>query len=109
MTDLTIPAGLTGHEILSDNLYNKGSAFTPAERSALKLDGLLPPVVDTIAEQEVRIMGNYYKQPSNIEKYLFLMSLLDHNMTLFNRVLVNHLEEMMPIIYTPTVGEACQE
>ncbi len=109
MTDITIPQGLSGHEILSDNLYNKGSAFTPAERAALKLDGLLPPVVDTIDEQEVRIMENYDKKSSNIEKYIFLMSLLDHNMTLFNRVLVNHLEEMMPIIYTPTVGEACQE
>ncbi len=109
MTDITIPQGLSGHEILSDNLYNKGSAFTPAERAALKLDGLLPPVVETIEEQEVRIMENYDKKSSNIEKYIFLMSLLDHNMTLFNRVLVNHLEEMMPIIYTPTVGEACQE
>jgi malate dehydrogenase (oxaloacetate-decarboxylating)(NADP+) len=109
MPDVTIPKGHSGHEILSDNLYNKGSAFTPAERKALKLDGLLPPVVDTIEEQEARIMENYYKKSTDIEKYIYLMSLLDHNLTLFNRVLVNHLEEMMPIIYTPTVGEACQE
>jgi malate dehydrogenase (oxaloacetate-decarboxylating)(NADP+) len=109
MPDITLPKGLSGHEILSDNLYNKGSAFTPAERAALKIDGLLPPVVDTIEEQEARIMENYYKKSSNIEKYIYLMSLLDHNLTLFNRVLVDHLEEMMPIIYTPTVGEACQE
>jgi malate dehydrogenase (oxaloacetate-decarboxylating)(NADP+) len=109
MTDVTIPKELTGHQILSDNLFNKGAAFSPAERKALNLDGLLPPVVYTIEEQETRIMENYHNKSSNIDKYIYLMSLLDHNMTLFNRVLVNHLEEMMPIIYTPTVGQACQE
>ena len=109
MTEVTIPEGLSGHEIINDNLYNKGTAFTNAERIALGIDGLLPPVVTTIEEQEARIMANYGKKTTNIEKYIFLMSLLDRNLTLFNRVLVNHLEEMMPIIYTPTVGEACQE
>ncbi len=109
MADLTIPDGLSGHEIINDNLYNKGTAFTHAERMALGLDGLLPPVVDTIEAQEARVMENYDKKPSDIEKYIFLMTLLDQNLTLFNRVLVNHLEEMMPIIYTPTVGEACRE
>ena len=109
MTHLTIPKGLSGHEIINDNLYNKGTAFNHAERMALGLDGLLPPVVDTIDEQEARVMENYHKKPSDIEKYIFLMTLLDQNLTLFNRVLVNHLEEMMPIIYTPTVGEACRE
>ncbi len=109
MADITLPKGLSGHEMLNDNLYNKGSAFTDAERVALKIDGLLPPVVNTIEEQEARIMENYHKKPTDIEKYIFLMSLLDYNLILFNRVLVNHLEEMMPIIYTPTVGQACQE
>ena len=109
MSDITIPDGISGHELLCDNFYNKWTAFTEAERVALKLDGLLPPVVNTIEEQEARIMENYHKQATNIDKYIFLMSLLDHNMTLFNRVLVNNLEEMMPIIYTPTVGEACRE
>ena len=109
MTVLTIPKGLMGHQILSDPLYNKWTAFTDAERVALKIDGLLPPVVNTIEEQEARIMENYHKKTTNIEKYIFLMALLDNNFTLFNRVLVNHLEEMMPIIYTPTVGQACQE
>ena len=109
MSDITIPKGLTGQEIIHDNLYNKGTAFTHAERIALGIDALLPPVVHTIEEQEARIMANYRKKTSDIEKYIFLMALLDRNLTLFNRVLVNHLEEMMPIIYTPTVGEACLE
>jgi malate dehydrogenase (oxaloacetate-decarboxylating)(NADP+) len=109
MADVTIPKGLAGHELISNHLYNKGTAFTEAERIALQIDGLLPPVMSTIEEQEARIMFNYHKKPSNIEKYIFLMSLLDRNLILFNRVLVNHLEEMMPIIYTPTVGEACRE
>ena len=109
MTDVTIPKGLSGHEIMNNHLYNKGSAFTDAERIALRIDGLLPPVVNTIEEQEVRIMENYRKKSTDIEKYIFLMALLDYNLILFNRVLVNHLEEMMPIIYTPTVGKACLE
>ncbi len=109
MTDITIPKGLSGREIIHDNLYNKGTAFTNEERIALKIDGLLPPVVNTIEEQEARVMENYHQKSTNIEKYIFLMGLLDYNLTLFNRVLVNHLEEMMPIIYTPTVGQACRE
>ncbi len=109
MGNITIPKGLTGQEILNDNLYNKGMAFTNAERISLGIDGLLPPMVSTIEEQEVRVMDNYHQKSTNLAKYIFLMSLLDQNLTLFNRVLVNHLEEMMPIIYTPTVGEACQQ
>jgi malate dehydrogenase (oxaloacetate-decarboxylating)(NADP+) len=109
MADVTIPKGLSGHDLLNDHLYNKGSAFTDAERVALKIDGLLPPVVNTIEEQEARVMENYHKKPTDIEKYIYLMALLDYNLILFNRVLVNHLEEMMPIIYTPTVGQACVE
>ncbi len=109
MADITIPKGLSGREIIYDNLYNKGTAFNNEERIALKIDGLLPPVVNTIEEQEARVMENYYQKSTDIEKYIFLMGLLDYNLTLFNRVLVNHLEEMMPIIYTPTVGQACRE
>jgi len=64
MPDATIPKGLTGHQLLSDPLYNKWTAFTNAERVALKIDGLLPPVVNTIEEQEARVMENYHKQSS---------------------------------------------
>ena len=88
MTVVKIPEGLTGHQILSDNLFNKGSAFSPAERKALKLDGLLPPVVYTIEEQETRIMENYHKKSSDIDKYVYLMSLLDHNITRLNSVML---------------------
>jgi malate dehydrogenase (oxaloacetate-decarboxylating)(NADP+) len=99
----------TGHELLNHNVYNKGTAFTREERRALHIDGLLPPVVTTIEDQVERVMSNYYKKPDDIEKYIFLMALLERNLTLFNRVLLEHLEEMMSIVYTPTVGEACLE
>ncbi|UCG11963.1 MAG: NAD-dependent malic enzyme [Deltaproteobacteria bacterium] len=99
----------TGHQILNDHFYNKGTAFTEAEREALEIDGLLPPVVNTLEEQVVRVMENFRKKPSDIEKYIFMMALLDRNLTLYDRVLVDHIEEMMPIIYTPTVGQACLE
>ena len=100
---------LKGHELLNDNIYNKGTAFTREERRKLKIDGLLPPIVTTIETQIDRVMGNYRKKPSDIEKYIFLMALMERNLTLFNRVLLEHLEEMMSIVYTPTVGQACRE
>lgn len=99
----------TGHELLNNNIYNKGTAFTPEERRKLHIDGLLPPVVTTIETQVERVMSNYHKKPDDIEKYIFMMALLERNLTLFNRVLLEHLEEMMSIVYTPTVGEACLE
>ena len=99
----------TGHELLNDNIYNKGTAFTRKERRALQIDGLMPPIVTTFETQIERVMGNYRKKPSDIEKYIFLMALMERNLTLFNRVVLEHLEEMMSIIYTPTVGQACLE
>ncbi len=99
----------TGHELLNHNVYNKGTAFTPEERRALRIDGLLPPVVTTIETQVERVMTNYRKKPDDIERYIFLMALMERNLTLFNRVLLEHLEEMMSVVYTPTVGEACLE
>ncbi len=99
----------TGHDLLNHNVYNKGTAFTPEERRALHIDGLLPPVVTTIETQVERVISNYRKKPDNIEKYIFLMALMERNLTLFNRVLLEHLSEMMSVVYTPTVGEACLE
>lgn len=97
-----------GIALLHDPLRNKGTAFTDAERDALGLCGLLPPRVFTIAQQVERVMGNYRRKTSDLEKYVFLVALQDRNETLFYRTVVEHIDEMMPIIYTPTVGEACR-
>ncbi|MEW5986423.1 MAG: NAD-dependent malic enzyme [Chloroflexota bacterium] len=99
----------TGVELLHDPILNKGTAFTREEREAFHLRGLLPPHVLALEEQEARIMENFQKKPTTLEKYIFMVSLQDRNETLFYRTVIDHLEEMMPIIYTPTVGQACQE
>jgi malate dehydrogenase (oxaloacetate-decarboxylating)(NADP+) len=98
-----------GVKILHDPIRNKGTAFTEAERDELKLRGLLPPRVHSMAEQELRVLGNIREKPTDLERYLYLIALQDRNENLFYRVVMNNIEEMMPIIYTPTVGQACQE
>ncbi len=109
MINKTPPDLHAGVKILHDPVRNKGTAYTEAERDALKLRGLLPPRVHTMAEQELRVLGNIRAKPTDLERYLYLIALQDRNENLFYRVIMNHLEEMMPIIYTPTVGKACQE
>ncbi|MGC4116013.1 MAG: NAD-dependent malic enzyme [Myxococcales bacterium] len=103
---LNLPKGAA---LLHDPLYNKGSAFTEAERVALGLKGLLPPYVHTMDEQVARVMDNYRAKQTDLERYIHLISLQDRNETLFYKVVMENLEEMMPIIYTPTVGTACQQ
>jgi malate dehydrogenase (oxaloacetate-decarboxylating)(NADP+) len=98
-----------GVKILHDPVRNKGTAYTEAERDYLKLRGLLPPRVHSPAEQELRVLANVREKPTDLERYLYLVSLQDRNETLFYRVVMNNIEEMMPLIYTPTVGQACQE
>jgi malate dehydrogenase (oxaloacetate-decarboxylating)(NADP+) len=98
-----------GVKILHDPIRNKGTAFTEAERDELKLRGLLPPRVHSMAEQELRVLNNLREKPTDLEKYLYLIALQDRNENLYYRVVMNHIEEMMPLIYTPTVGQACQE
>ena len=98
-----------GVKILHDPVRNKSTAFTEAERDALKLRGLLPPRVHTLAEQEMRVLGAVRSKVNDLERYLYLVALQDRNETLFYRVLINNIEEMMPLVYTPTVGLACQE
>ncbi|MEI7533716.1 MAG: NAD-dependent malic enzyme [Verrucomicrobiae bacterium] len=98
-----------GMDWLHNPIFNKGTAFTEAERDALGLRGLLPPHVQTMAEQVQRVMNNFRSKSSDLERYIQLAGLQDRNETLFYRVVMDHLEEMMPIIYTPTVGKACQE
>jgi malate dehydrogenase (oxaloacetate-decarboxylating)(NADP+) len=97
-----------GAALLRDPVLNKGTAFTPAERLAFGLRGLLPPHVNTQAEQVRRVIENFRSKPSPLEKHIDLAALHDRNETLFFRVLADHLEEMLPIVYTPTVGLAAQ-
>jgi malate dehydrogenase (oxaloacetate-decarboxylating)(NADP+) len=99
----------TGIELLHDPILNKGTAFTEKERDALGLRGLLPPLVNTQGIQLARVLGNLRQKTSDLEKYIFLLSLQDRNETLFYRLALDHLDEIMPLIYTPTVGKACQE
>ncbi len=106
---IKFPALYSRMNYLHDPALNKGTAFTEEERDKLGLWGLLPPGINTMEEQVLRVMGNYNRKTSDLEKYIFLVALQDRNQTLFYRVLTDHLEEMMPIIYTPTVGLACQE
>ena len=97
-----------GAALKDDPLLNKGTGFTADEREALGLAGLLPPAVQTLAEQARRAYENYLKAGDDVGRYVFLSALQDRNETLFSRLVVDHLEEMVPIIYTPTVGKACE-
>tara|TARA_B100000953_G_scaffold109064_1_gene89612 strand:- start:1615 stop:3264 length:1650 start_codon:yes stop_codon:yes gene_type:complete len=98
-----------GSQILHEPLLNKGSAFSLKERDALNLNGLLPPIVLTIEEQKKRIMKNFNNKHNDLEKYIFLIALQDRNETLFYKTVTDEIETLMPIIYTPVVGEACQK
>jgi len=106
----SIPADFPrGVRLLHDPVRNKGTAFTDSEREALGLRGLLPPRVIEQHLQVERMMATLRGKPTDLERYVAMVALQDRNETLFYRVLLDHLEELMPIVYTPTVGEACQE
>jgi malic enzyme len=98
-----------GESLLRDPFTNKGTAFTAAERAELGLDGLVPPAVSTMDQQLVRVYENYRHKQIALERYIHLASLHDRNETLFFRLLHDHIDEMMPVVYTPVVGEACQQ
>jgi len=95
-------------DILRDPSQNRGTAFTEAERRRLGLLGMLPPHVSTIAEQCDRVVENLHRVTDPLGKYIMMTALQDRNETLFYRMVVDHIEETMPIIYTPVVGQACQ-
>ena len=99
----------TGVNLLRDPILNKGTAFTDEERDALGLRGLIPASVATLEDQVERVLTNYRRKTSSLERYVYLKNLQVRNETLFFRVIMDYLDEMMPIIYTPTVGEACQK
>ena len=98
-----------GSVLLRDPTLNKGTAFTEQEREALGLRGLLPPHVSSQDEQVERVLENFRRLQTPLSKYINLAALLDRNEALFFRVVTEHLDEMLPIIYTPTVGLACQQ
>ena len=98
-----------GPSLLEMPLLNKGSAFTHQERMDFNLIGLLPQNVETIEEQAERAYKQYRLCQSDLDRHITLRAIQDDNETLFYRLLDDHLEEMLPIIYTPTVGEACEE
>lgn len=99
---------LRGYDLLQHPRFNRGMAFTEAERDALGLRGLLPPRVVTLEEQVERSLKHLERKVTPLEKYIYLTGLLDRGETLFYRTVIDHITELMPIIYTPTVGEACQ-
>jgi malate dehydrogenase (oxaloacetate-decarboxylating)(NADP+) len=100
---------LHGRALLDDPAHNKSTAFTREERARLGLKGLLPYSVGDIRKQQQRVLGNLRGKSSAIEKYIFLNNLLERNQRLFYRTLIDYIEEIMPLVYTPTVGEACSE
>lgn len=97
-----------GKALLESPLLNKGSAFTEDERREFGLTGLLPPHVSTVDEQLTRTYGSFKQKDTDLERYIYLVSLQDRNETLFYRLLQQHITEMMPIVYTPVVGEGCK-
>ncbi|EJG1694366.1 TPA: NAD-dependent malic enzyme [Vibrio parahaemolyticus] len=97
-----------GPALMATPLLNKGSAFSAEERSSFNLEGLLPETTETIQEQVERAYQQYKSFESDMDKHIYLRNIQDTNETLFYRLVQNHISEMMPIIYTPTVGAACE-
>jgi malic enzyme len=104
-----LPVALFGQALLADRLLNKDGAFTEIERDLFGLRGLLPPRVMTLAEQTRLELEHVRRKSDALERYIGLAALQDRNETLFHRLVRDNLEELMPIVYTPTVGLACQE
>src|SRR5215469_2566841 len=103
-----IEVDLTGPDLLANPLLNKGTAFTDSERDALELHGLLPPHIGSLDDQISRRIDALRALQSDFERYVFLRGLQDANETLFYALITRHLEETLPLVYTPTVGEGCQ-
>jgi malate dehydrogenase (oxaloacetate-decarboxylating) len=109
ISERTIATALSGYELLNDPLLNKGTAFTEAERDEFDLHGLLPPYVTNLDLQVERRLDAFRALGTDLQKYVFLRGTQDTNETLFYALLTRHIEELMPIVYTPTVGLGCQQ
>jgi malate dehydrogenase (oxaloacetate-decarboxylating) len=99
----------SGMDLLDRPGLNKGTAFTEDERSKLRLHGLLPPHVESLDEQVVRAYEAYRRKDDDLERHIYLRALQDTNEVLFYRILLDHIEEMTPMVYTPVVALACQQ
>lgn len=100
-------ASISGNAMLDDPVLNKGTAFTVAERRQHGLEGLLPATVETIERQLERVMGHLEQKPSDLERYVYLMGLCDRNETLFYKTLMSDPARFVPIVYDPTIADAC--
>ena len=103
------PGRLRGVELLDTPIWNKGTAFDEAERAAFGLQGLLPPHIESLEQQSIRAYEAFKTKTTDLERHIYVRQLQDNNETLFYRLLLDHVEEMLPIVYTPTVGLACQQ
>src|SRR5258706_1116697 len=106
MSKPTIPRGPV---VIEAPALNKDPAFTLDERGALGLDGLLPPVVETLEQQSRRCYMAFGRKQDDLERHIYLRALQDTDETLFYRLLLDHVEQMLPIVYTPVVAQACAE
>jgi malate dehydrogenase (oxaloacetate-decarboxylating)(NADP+) len=105
----SLPVRKRGLDIVRDPLLNKGTGFADSERDALGLRGLVPPEVVSMDDQVRRVMENFHRQSSDLDRYTNLETLHDRNETLYYRVLLSHITELTPVIYTPVVGQACSQ
>src|SRR6516164_11447232 len=96
-------------DLLDTPLLNKGTAFSDTERTQLGLHGLLPPQVESLQQQVVRAYEAYRRKDDDLERHIYLRALQDTNEVLFYRLLLEHIEEMTPIVYTPVVAQACTQ
>ena len=103
-----VETSLSGYDLINQPMLNKGTAFTDEERDIFGLHGLLPPHVGIIEDQIKRRLRALEGLPPGFEQYAFLRELQDTNETLFYALLAAHIEKMLPLVYTPTVGEGCQ-
>ncbi len=108
ISSATVRTCLSGYDLLNTPRFNKGTAFTEEERGVFALHGLLPPHQGTLQTQLDRRKKAFDSQPSNFAKYTFMRDLQDTNETLFYAFIASHIEQLLPIVYTPTVGEGCQ-